>query len=317
MACSIMQAQTIYVEVNGDRVNFLDASPMMMNDRVLVPLRGVFEKMGATVDWNSSTRTVTAIRGGRTINLRIGDSYADVDGTRVPIDAPAIIRGGSTMVPLRFISESMGANVHWASSIRTVHISTLNSEDFRDRRGEPVVTARLPAGTVIEAILDSKLSSLTSVAGDRFTAHLADAYMGLPAGTVVEGRVDMVRKRDGNVPGVIGLDYLALRLPDGSRFPIDASLIGLDEKSVEHRSDGTIVARANAKTDDLKWVGIGAGAGALIAILTKGNVLTDAVIGAAVGYLYNLSQRNATSRDVVLDAGTRIGVKMNSALVVR
>jgi hypothetical protein len=283
----------------------------------MVPLRGVFEKLGATVAWDYGSRMVTAYKGDKTIKLRIGDSFATVNGSTVSIDAPAMIRQSSTMVPLRFLSETLGADVHWASNIRTVHVNTMATDEQTNRRGETAVRAILPVNTVLEAVLNNKLSSLTSEVGDRFTARLTAPYMGLPTGTLIEGRVDVVRKRNGSTPGVLGIDYDAIKLPDGYRAPINASLIGLDEKSIEHRSDGTIVARRDNQNENLKWVGIGAGAGALIAILTEGNLLTDAIIGAAIGFLYSESQRNATARDVTIDAGTRLGVKLDSELVIR
>lgn len=120
----------IRVEVDGNLVHFNDTQPRMIDGRVLVPLRGVLEHMGATVFWDPSRRLVTARQGQRDISLYIGQRSAQVDGRTVSLDVPAMIVGGSTMVPLRFMSESLGAEVMWLSSSRTVRIET--ALDVRD-----------------------------------------------------------------------------------------------------------------------------------------------------------------------------------------
>lgn len=127
--CASAIAQ-IRVEVDGNPVRFSDAQPRMVDGRVLVPLRGVLEHMGANVFWDPSRRLVTARQGQRDISLYIGQRSAQVDGRTVSLDVPAMIMGGSTMVPLRFMSESLGADVMWLSSSRTVRIET--ALDVRD-----------------------------------------------------------------------------------------------------------------------------------------------------------------------------------------
>ena len=113
----------VRVFVDGDRVAF-DQPPIVLESRVLVPLRGVFEKMGATVTWENDTRTVVAVRGNTVVELVIGRRSAQVNNRTLPLDVPAMIVGGRTLVPLRFISESMGASVEWQNETRTVLIST-------------------------------------------------------------------------------------------------------------------------------------------------------------------------------------------------
>jgi len=125
--------QQISVVVNGRPVQFETIGPIEDRGRVLVPLRGVFEQMGAQVDWDSYNQRVTAAKGGTTIKLNIGSSYAMVNGNNIPLDVPAEIQNGSTMVPLRFISEAMGANVQWSAETSTVDIHTGITSAYRDR----------------------------------------------------------------------------------------------------------------------------------------------------------------------------------------
>jgi hypothetical protein len=113
----------VRVFVDGDQVTF-DQPPVTIGGRVLVPLRGIFEKMGATVVWVPATRTVRAQRGTTSVELQIGSRNASVDGRTVMLDVPAQIVGGRTLVPLRFVSEALGAQVDYNAATRTVTITT-------------------------------------------------------------------------------------------------------------------------------------------------------------------------------------------------
>ena len=117
-------AQNIGVTVDGRNVVFNGQGPVSVQGRVLVPLRGVLEAMGAYVEYRSATRSVYARRGSTELNLRLGDRQATVNGQPVTLDVPAMSMGGSTMVPLRFMGESLGADVRWVDATRTVIINT-------------------------------------------------------------------------------------------------------------------------------------------------------------------------------------------------
>ncbi len=121
---NLCDAQNINVKVNGEFVRFDGIGPQQVQGRVLVPLRGVLEKLGAYVDWVPNTRTVVASRGNMDLQLPIGGRYARVNGRDVPLDVPAMTIAGSTMVPLRFVGETMGAEVSWDAGTQTVLIQT-------------------------------------------------------------------------------------------------------------------------------------------------------------------------------------------------
>jgi hypothetical protein len=116
-------APYVRVFVDGQPVTF-DVPPQIDNGRLLVPLRGVFERLGATVDWNNQTQTVYAQRGGTNIAIVIGSAEAMVDGQPVPIDAPAMVVDDRTMVPLRFVSQTLGSAVNWDAPSSTVVIGS-------------------------------------------------------------------------------------------------------------------------------------------------------------------------------------------------
>ena len=122
-ACPAM-SQSISVTVDGSPVEFWGAKPVAAGGRVLVPLRGVFEKIGAFVDWVPETRTVVAQKGDIDVELTVGSPSAVINGKRVVLDTPAKILTGSTMVPLRFLGEALGADVRWDAGSRTVMITT-------------------------------------------------------------------------------------------------------------------------------------------------------------------------------------------------
>jgi len=116
--------QSISVRVNGESVAFPGTGPQKVNGRVLVPLRGVMEKLGAYVGYEASTKTVTATKSGVDVTLRLGERSAVVNGRTVALDVPAQEYHGSTMVPLRFVGEALGAEVRWNADTSTVDIST-------------------------------------------------------------------------------------------------------------------------------------------------------------------------------------------------
>ena len=115
-------AADITVTVNGTLLGF-DVPPVIVDGRVLVPLRVIFEALGAPVGWDAATRTVTAVRGATTIRLEIGSQTAYISGEPVALDVPAQIRDGRTLVPLRFVAEALGAAVAWDGATRSITIT--------------------------------------------------------------------------------------------------------------------------------------------------------------------------------------------------
>lgn len=111
----------ITVKINGV-IQTYDQPPVIMNGRTLVPLRGIFEALGANVSWDGQTQTVTATKGGITIQLKIGSTIAHKNGTVIHLDQSSVLINDRTMVPVRFVSEALGAEVDWDDVIRTVII---------------------------------------------------------------------------------------------------------------------------------------------------------------------------------------------------
>jgi len=112
----------IKIIVNGAALTF-DQPPIIQDGRTLVPLRVIFEALGADVNWEQSTQTITATRGDVTVLLRIGSNILTKNEEQVELDVPAQIVGGRTLVPARAVAEGFGAQVGWDQSIRTVTIT--------------------------------------------------------------------------------------------------------------------------------------------------------------------------------------------------
>jgi hypothetical protein len=118
---SVASAQMSYtVVVNGQPMSF-DQPPLERDGRLYVPLRGVFERLGASVVYSNGTINATA--GNTTIALQVGSNQALVGGQPVALDSPPFLIGGRVLVPLRFVSQALGASVNYDSSNETVYVN--------------------------------------------------------------------------------------------------------------------------------------------------------------------------------------------------
>jgi len=116
-------ADSIQVTVNEEYLEF-DVPPMIDSGRTMVPLRAIFEKLGAEIQWDGATKTITATKESTDVVLQIGNSVAKVNGVNIELDVPAKVVNGRTLVPVRFVSEAMGSVVGWNGSTRTVEIES-------------------------------------------------------------------------------------------------------------------------------------------------------------------------------------------------
>ena len=123
MQSSVYAQDDVTVIVNGDTVE-LDQPPVIENGRTLVPFRGVLEKMGAEVGWDNEARKVTCTLDGKEVSLVIDSDKMQTPSGELTLDVPAKIINSRTMVPIRAISEGLGAVVAWDADTRTVTVTT-------------------------------------------------------------------------------------------------------------------------------------------------------------------------------------------------
>ncbi|MBQ2967071.1 MAG: copper amine oxidase N-terminal domain-containing protein [Clostridia bacterium] len=119
----------IAVKLNGEYMHF-DVDPLLINDRTMVPFRAIFEALGCTVSWDDESQTATGYRNGTPIRLTIDDTQAQVKDKSVTLDQPATLVNSRTMVPLRFVSEALGASVDWNGNTNTVTILATIPEEM-------------------------------------------------------------------------------------------------------------------------------------------------------------------------------------------
>lgn len=189
-----------------------------------------------------------------------------------------------------------------------------SAEAQNQRRG--IETVRLPAGTVLQVRLDERLSSAQARPGDRFTATTQpdEDRSGLPPGTRVVGVVREARVASKEQPGILDVEFTAIELPGGRSYPISGVLTSLDSNSVSRAEDGRLVAKRRGTNDRMRFIGYGAGAGALIALLTRGDLLTNILLGAGGGFLYDQLRRDRQRgqyADVDLKPGAEFGVRLD------
>ncbi len=116
----------IKVVVDGVSLPAGDMAPFIEDGRTLVPMRAIFEALGATVEWDGETQTVTSSdkAGATRLELRIGEKSVKINGSDVAVDVPAKIVEGRTVVPVRVVSEGMNCEVTWLADTKTVDIKS-------------------------------------------------------------------------------------------------------------------------------------------------------------------------------------------------
>ena len=122
------------VVLDGQQLVF-EVPPTVENGRTLVPLRAIFEALGANVSWDGATQTVTATKSDINIKLQIGAPVAYRNNQAVSLEVPGKIIENRTMVPLRFVSEGLGATVKWDGQTQTISLSQATKLDANSFTG--------------------------------------------------------------------------------------------------------------------------------------------------------------------------------------
>lgn len=121
LSAPVAAAPQVRVEVAGQEL-VADVAPFVENGRTLVPVRALAERLGFDVTWDQASQKVTLSKWPKTLELTIGSDIAVVNGREVKLDVPARIVNDRTVVPLRFVSEHLGAQVSWNQETRTASV---------------------------------------------------------------------------------------------------------------------------------------------------------------------------------------------------
>lgn len=208
-------AATYRVLVNGVHLAVAQA-PFQRGGRVFVPLRAIFEGLSAGVAYDRGTINATA--GDKTVQLQIGSNQAIVGGRQVYLDAAPFLQGSTAMVPLRFISEALGAHV-----------------DFNNQSGAISVAAAklpIPNGAVINATLMTELNSASAYIGQPVTLSVPQSGLGNPAalaGATIYGKVIQAQAAAQGTNPIIQIAVDSIALP-GSTDPqsLSAKVLKID-----------------------------------------------------------------------------------------
>ncbi len=117
-----LQVDSRNATINGQE-RMLDVPARIIAGRTMVPLRFISESFGCSILWDPTTQKIGIVRYDITVNLWIGKDFVEVNGNKLKIDAPPVIVGGRTMVPLRFIAEPFGAKVDWNAQTKEITIT--------------------------------------------------------------------------------------------------------------------------------------------------------------------------------------------------
>lgn len=123
----VLAENDIKVVLNGEELSF-DVPPQSIDGRTMVPMRKIFESMGAVVNWDNDSKTVTAVKDDITVIMQINNTTIRVNNDEIVLDVPPQIVDTRTLVPARAVAESLNADVAWDGETRTVIITDKKTE---------------------------------------------------------------------------------------------------------------------------------------------------------------------------------------------
>ena len=145
---------------------------IVRHDTILVPLRSMFEQVGADVSYDASTRTVDVSKPGADVKVTVGKAWVVINGQERPLDVPPEIFHGSVVVPLRVISEGMGAYVQWVPEKHLVVIRYVEGTP----EAPPATPPPTPRPTEVPSVAPSATPTPTAVK-PTYERYVAGDYM--------------------------------------------------------------------------------------------------------------------------------------------
>lgn len=157
------------ISVNAESVSI--SGGKLIDERTMIPMRSIFEELGAQVTWDQNTSTITATKGNTKILLKIGSKDTKVNNKTVKLDVQPQVQKGVTLIPLRFVSEALGAQVEWNNTLQRAIISQgdkeiivtieraawlMDSFNIKDKNDNIVELPNLAKVTIVE-ITDDEL----------------------------------------------------------------------------------------------------------------------------------------------------------------
>lgn len=160
------QKTEIRVVIDGEPHAFTPA-PIQQNGVTLVPMRQIFNVLGARVTWVPATKSVFAQKDGVTVSLQLDSKHAVVNGKTIVLDVPVRVVDGVTMVPLRLVADAFGAKVRWEQASRTVRIETpeyRRQQEGQERQQREDAREPLTPAEIVE-LNDDRVVMITTDSG--------------------------------------------------------------------------------------------------------------------------------------------------------
>lgn len=145
------EGESIDVLYHGESVEF-DAEPYYLNGRIMVPIRAIFEALGAVVDWNETTNTADAVLGDTRVSLAMGSDIIIINGNECRMDASTELAGDRLFAPARFVAESFGKSISYHEASQTAIISDSKEYTYYDGITRPVPRVEWIDGATLESV---------------------------------------------------------------------------------------------------------------------------------------------------------------------
>lgn len=249
--------ENVMVLLNGTELEF-DQPPVLQNGTTLVPMRTIFEALGTDVSWNGGERSVTAVKNGKSAYVAIDSKNAVINGAAVELAEAPIIKNGTTLVPLRVISEAMGVDVDWDGESRTVIMTDtdkVNDESWKDITGDIDLTAMTVSGPGLS--VEGKTVLVTGGGDFTVTGTNADAMIRVNTDSRVKLRLKGVDLTNTDGPAIFfencDKGFITVskdtenRLADGAEYSVDAkgTVFSNDDLEIQGGGKLTVISNSN------------------------------------------------------------------------
>ena len=154
------EESNISLQINGSEIS-AEVPPTIIDGRTMVPVRAIFEAVGANIDFDAETKTITAKKGDTTVNMTVGANAVNVNNKEVQLDAPAVIVNGRTLAPARFVAETFGYTVQWDAENKIVKINGEESSTETTTETTTVTTTETTTVTTTETSTETTTESTT------------------------------------------------------------------------------------------------------------------------------------------------------------
>ena len=242
------EESNISLQINGSEIS-AEVPPTIIDGRTMVPVRAIFEAVGANIDFDAETKTITARKGDTTVNMTVGANAVTVNNKEVQLDAPAVIVNGRTLAPARFVAETFGYTVQWDAENKIVKINGKESSTETTTETTTVTTTETSTETTTESTTETTTKATATSSSKKYYDEYSDVLdYGTYVNTSLEDKTIVELDDIKTCAYIYGFNY------DQSRFSrLDKAVVSYAQQ-VENNG-WKEVALAEVKIDDvLVWI---------------------------------------------------------------